>query len=296
MDSEYSSTSGCVMKVALVALLAAGGYMLFGDGSLFGGRELEEAIANNKVATHELKKELSKAEKKLVDHNALKSKAADLLVLNEKVKSRMASIAGFEVSIAEIQKDILASEKAYEDYVERYRERIRAAAKGQELDSITTVDGTTYHDVKVSNVDAAGMSIIHRNGSRRIPFKILPVEMQKHYQFDQDEALLLLKKERERRRRYDLAQALAKQPGGTSRPQEEAGRNLKNEENKRLQIEALTARILSVEHDMRNTRGKIVRESGKSISKAPQYRRQLSTLESSKRALENKIRELRASD
>jgi len=49
---------------------------------------------------------------------------------------------------------------------------------------LTTLDGTTYHDVKVTRVEADGLAITHASGAGKIEFLNLPEEVRKKYAYD----------------------------------------------------------------------------------------------------------------
>jgi len=49
---------------------------------------------------------------------------------------------------------------------------------------LTTLDGTTYRDVKVTRVEADGLAITHASGAGKIEFLNLPEEVRKKYAYD----------------------------------------------------------------------------------------------------------------
>jgi len=49
---------------------------------------------------------------------------------------------------------------------------------------ITTRDGTTYHNVEVTGVDADGICVMHSNGVAKLRFEELPEPLQKQYHYD----------------------------------------------------------------------------------------------------------------
>ena len=49
---------------------------------------------------------------------------------------------------------------------------------------ITTRDGTTYHNVEVTGVDADGIRVMHSNGVAKLRFEELPEPLQKQYHYD----------------------------------------------------------------------------------------------------------------
>ena len=49
---------------------------------------------------------------------------------------------------------------------------------------ITTRDGTTYHNVEVTGVDADGIRVMHSKGVAKLRFEELPEPLQKQYHYD----------------------------------------------------------------------------------------------------------------
>ena len=49
---------------------------------------------------------------------------------------------------------------------------------------ITTRDGTTYHNAKVTGVDPDGIRVTHASGVAKLPFEDLPDTLQKQYHYD----------------------------------------------------------------------------------------------------------------
>ena len=74
-------------------------------------------------------------------------------------------------------------------------------------------DGTRYEKVTIGRIDAVGMSVRLPSGPKTIPFQKLPQDLQRRFQFDEDEATRLREQldaaEKELARRVAEAKARA---------------------------------------------------------------------------------------
>jgi Superinfection immunity protein len=53
---------------------------------------------------------------------------------------------------------------------------------------ITTLNGTVYHDARVTTVDPDGLHVAHRFGVAKIPFEELPEDLRTKYHYDKQKA------------------------------------------------------------------------------------------------------------
>ena len=138
---------------------------------------------------------------------ARKKTSADLFEAETKNNFLGLRIAKRSQEIEEIREEITKLKVDFEDYKNQYRAFVRNAAKGTEIDHLTTLSGETYTQVRIRKVTAIGMDIRHRDGFKRIGFEELPKEFQDHYQFEMEQMLVAVQKEAEIRRLHEAAVA-----------------------------------------------------------------------------------------
>lgn len=63
-------------------------------------------------------------------------------------------------------------------------------------EDITLTDGTTYHNTKITNQDAATVTIKHSTGIAHVMISLLPKELRDKLHYDPDEARKLIERER----------------------------------------------------------------------------------------------------
>lgn len=151
----------------------------------------------------------------------------------------------------------------WEQFKTRYRNRSRAAAKGEKIDDLTTLDGQVYRGVQIREVDAVGMQVLHDGGHKRIPYELLPPALQDRFQFNQAEKETFLSWEKVNRDRHD--KEVARVQRHEARAAEEARKLKKAQEwqNKRQRIMLLQRMITAKTHEVRNLRSDLRHEQTK---------------------------------
>ncbi len=88
---------------------------------------------------------------------------------------------------------------------------------------ITTRDGTTYHNAKITAVDVDGIHVMHSNGVARLRFEDLPDALQKQYHYDAAKAAATQAAAAQQQREQEVAKA---QEGARRTAETRAGRRL----------------------------------------------------------------------
>ena len=85
-------------------------------------------------------------------------------------------------------------------------------------ETITTLDGRLYHNVKITKTDPAGINIIHASGACYIPFTNLPQIIRDAHRYDSEASSTFIAQQREAER--------ARVKGEEGRRKEEASRSV----------------------------------------------------------------------
>lgn len=152
--------------------------------------EKKKAAEEKKAAIEEQRRQArEKAKQEIAEKDAAR-KAAEEAAKEQAAAEERARIEAEEKAEQERLRqlaEIEAEEKAEAD-----REAARLAAcesyKGTKFDQLELTDGTIYKDVKVTNADAIGVSIMYEHGLKRIPFTKLPKEICERCQYDPEAA------------------------------------------------------------------------------------------------------------
>jgi len=297
-DLHPEKTKPPGVPVVRTVLIAAGlvvvlGFVFPNVGSRLGDRKLREQVSQNQQILEALRMEVERCADKLAEYERLQRMAADFEVLQAQLKQVKGVNEATREDIADITRHIRQVDVAYQKYVANYRAQVRGSAAGTRMEKFTTLDGKVYEDVTVKSVDPLGMSITHRNGSRRIPYKELPAEMQELYQFNQDEALKKLKREALRRKQYELALAAAERARAERGGKREMIPDVRESAEREEAIKQLRQAIESINSKIVVTRVKMAQEEGKKLSRAPQYRQEIEMLNNARREYEARIRKLK---
>ena len=62
------------------------------------------------------------------------------------------------------------------------------AFAAESFDTLTTTDGKTFYQVKITSTDPGGLHFMHRDGAASVPFEKLPSDIQKKYGYDPEKA------------------------------------------------------------------------------------------------------------
>lgn len=205
-----SSGRGPGVVGLLMAVLVIGGFgaiyvFVFDKELQGGGRSIQSIIRENEDEIDVLKAQIEQNKRTLADSKeaAENRKIADELTTETSaVKSRIEELSD---AMSKMVSDTVALEKEFLDYRTAYRSQIRSDAVGEKFDELSTVSGSSYSDVEIRDVTEVGISIRHRDGSKRITYEELTPEWQERFQFDPDEKAEALAREEIARQMYEKA-------------------------------------------------------------------------------------------
>ncbi|MDX1679259.1 MAG: hypothetical protein R3242_00890 [Akkermansiaceae bacterium] len=292
---EYLKGPGLIVMVLLLGVMGVLSLSgtLDSEGLLDQNEMLLDEIAIKKNRLDLLEKKISQASQELEEQDAALEELAKLDDLRLRALEIKQGNEVLRTKVASLEKGLEEVYDMFESYKDRYREAVRKSAVGTELESLTLMDGTVYREVSIRSIDALGMNIMHKRGTRRIPYKQLPEEMQQRFQFDAEQADAKLRAERERQ----LQSRLAGQQADEAAALRQVGRkrDLERQKAERLEesIEELEEAIRAIDRKLVTARRNLGRQSSKSISGAPQYRREIQGLEELKQKCQEQLRELR---
>jgi len=110
-----------------------------------------------------------------------------------RLQHRQADLAGIR---KQLQESIQAMEQEFARYQLKYRERLWAAAAGQQLGKLTTCAGHEYREVVIVRVTAVGFEIRHAEGTARVQTQDLEPALWERFQWHQTQASAQLHQER----------------------------------------------------------------------------------------------------
>jgi len=207
-----SSGRGPGVVGLLMALIVIGGFgailvFVFDEGMQGGGRSIESVIRENRDEIDSLTAQIAHNNETLESSKKTAEVAKKVDGINAQIASNKAKLAELGESVSKAIADTLAVEKEFGDYRTGYRTQVRSDAVGEKFPELTTVSGSAYAEVEVREVTEVGISIRHRDGSKRITYEELTVEWQERFQFDPKEKAEALAKEELARQMYEKAMA-----------------------------------------------------------------------------------------
>jgi len=290
---------GWAIPLAVLGVGAVSAFMIYGkvkDGKMsIGNQALQMEIEEKKQKIKELNKQISLADSRLAERRVLEEKVEKLIVMKDKLRELRESNLAAKSKLASLDKGLADTVEMFDQYKQRYRIHIRSQAAGTKMRTLTTLSGQTYQQVEIKAIGALGMNITHGEGSCRIPFKELPLEMQRVYQFNEEEADAQQKKEAELRRKRRAALEASIETAEQQNPPEVDERELRRLREERDQaIENLNAAIKNTKALISQAQANMRAEQNKTISRAPQYRLEIERLNKVLQENEARLRELRA--
>ncbi len=294
-----SSAKGPGLIGLLLALVVLGGFIVLGtltlDDQFQGGeKSLISIVRQQDQDIAHLRSELEIAQTGFTEAAGRKKIAAALIQRKAEIASLQAELGGRELLLAQTCAERDALVRTLGDYKARYRAIVRGAAKGKSFDQLECLDGNIYKQVSIREIDALGMTITHLDGTKRIPSKYLPLEMQDFYQFDAAETEKEKADEELAKKQYLLASAASQkaniEESRKNQREWEKSTNVRREQA----LSALTSSISALSDDIRKMERTIEDETQKRFSRAPQMREQLAAMQRQKAELETKLRILRS--
>ncbi|BDS05797.1 hypothetical protein NT6N_08370 [Oceaniferula spumae] len=180
--------------LALIVLVGFGTLMMVvSDDS--GGSGLNADIKAKESAIKALEGRTKHWQTAAVEYDARRKQADELESLKNKLKRKASEIPTKQAEVAAAKESIVKLNEEFEAYKEKYRIAERARAAGEKMETLTTTDGKVYEQVKVLEVTALGMKIMHKSGNTRVHYERLPTEMQDRFQFTKEAAAVIAKRE-----------------------------------------------------------------------------------------------------
>ena len=280
---------GATLSIIVVACFVMFGSLAL-DKRFAGGQDtIEYKISQNRDKLSGIKDRMAQTEAKLVRFDELEQSAAELASLQLSIQEKRDANARSRSQVDSLRDEIKYAEDSLAAHKRLYRNMVRERSVGTTMEKLLTLDGKTYHQVTIKSIGAMGMNITHRDGSRRIPFRDLPVDMQRKYMFSEEEAQAQHQKEQDLLEQRRLAQLAHQRAADQQKVEVEKKRDHEQVEEQQRQIENLRMAIDTINQRIRLTEQKINEESSKTISRAPQYREELRKLEKAKREYELRL-------
>lgn len=281
----------------LLALVVLGGFMVLGtltlDERFQGGpNTLRNTVRDQQNEIASYRGELENARRKLVEYEELERGAGEFQKLLARVRVHETNLVEKQSQRDQIRDDIAMLEQSIEDHKKQYRNMVREAARGSALGSLTTLDGETMHDVTIRQVSAIGMDVSHRDGAKRIPFDILPMDLQQRFLFDSEESKAVAEKEMLDRQILTRMELEALESNRSEALRRAAQEQADLEARNRKTISALRSRISTLATEIRSLEYEIRLEESKTLSRAPAMKQQLAEKEALMVQLENNLRSL----
>lgn len=183
--------------MALFVLIGFGVlYILVFDESLQGGEQTIESVISTEAKTLDsLKSRIAASQERMKEAETFRKTVG--LIEEESIRVGLLEKrhANLKAAAASARELVSATENDWESYKQAYRSSERSAAEGEKMEQLTTLSGTTYEKVKITDIDAVRMQIRHSNGITGIPFEELPADLQDRFQFDNKEKEIRVAKE-----------------------------------------------------------------------------------------------------
>lgn len=273
------------MLLALLVLAGFGVLFVFSfDEKLQGGKSIESIIAGQAREIDDARESISRAEKKLAQAPERLVRKSELASLGTRNQAREIETESLKTGIKTLDEELASIMRDFEAYKDKFRDKVRAEAKGEIIERLEARDGSVYQNVTIREVTPVGMNIMFDGGLKRIPYEELPAPMIDRFQFDPKQKAAAIAKEHAQRTKHEqavarVAVARAEDNAEKKRIEEEARMDAMN---RGIAVKQTRARLL--EDEIRALEEALPRENLKRLSRAPQMRVQLS----------NKRRELSA--
>lgn len=186
------------MLFALIVLIGFGGLFIMAtdDSGSYRGENIHTRIKSSKSAINDKKRAIIYWKEAAVTYDLRRQQLVDLDGVKSKVKNAISEVSRYETLVEAAKSEIVNLDQRAEDYKKEYRVSERERAIGEEVASMSTVDGKVYEKVSIRKVTALGMEIRHQNGFKRIHYQNLPDEMQDRFQFTETDAKALVETEK----------------------------------------------------------------------------------------------------
>lgn len=150
-------------------------------------RETEADAAKLRTLERRLSAMRSKWEKELLPRSGQEDLLRRLSATQEAETRRLAELAPRKASL---EADLEAVRAASAEYRAAYRRQVRAAAAGERLVELKSLNGRTYREVTIRQVTADGIDFRHADGISRLGPSELDGTWRERFQWDPEEQAL----------------------------------------------------------------------------------------------------------
>lgn len=288
------ATIGVILSLLILVFFLAFGRLAMDEQFAGGGETLESRISKNENSLERLRMKKAEYGDQMALFGEREEDAEALAELQISIQKLKEDHASMRMDKEELLDDIQTVEESYYSYRVRYRNYVRQQAVGNEFEKFVTQDGKTYEKVKIKSIDGLGMTITHRDGSKRISFENLPHELQVKYQYDKQEAVDQQRREADMNEQRRLAQVAASREAEIKNAALQQQRAQKEETERRASIKNMTLAIENLDGQIMALQEKIRRESYKSVSRAPILQEDLDKLMKTRQNYAARLRNLTA--
>jgi hypothetical protein len=289
-DDLISSSKGPGVIGTVMALVVLSGfvllYFLVFDGSLQGGGlKIESVIRDQAVEIAGLQDRLNGKTKEISVIPERQKILSELEQVTGKTRLDKSTAEELGRVISKVKTEIVETGKNFEVYQQAFHVQIRGEATGTKYPELKTVSGKTYKDVTITRVDAIGMAFTHLDGTSRVDFADLPIDLQEHFQYNPKEKELARKAEDTVAGKHleEVESALTK-----SRQEADKEQSAYNDKSEaaiailRARVTDLDQQIASVQREYDNEKSRVKGSGG--ILNSALYQKKLGNLQSARAA------------
>ncbi len=194
-----TSSRGPGLIGTLLALLVLVGFgtlyfFVFDESMQGGGKTIEAVIRDDAVVLESHKRTIESLKQRIEEGKDLKEQHEEIDRLGIRIGHGKKTIAERQAEEEALGQEIVAAEKAWEDYKDAYRASEWASARGEKYAELKTLSGDVYTDVTVTEVDHTGMRVMISSGPKTIASGDLPLDFQDRFQFSAEKKALVIEK------------------------------------------------------------------------------------------------------
>ena len=284
------------MLLALVVMAGFGLLFLFAfdDGMQGADMSIEAVIAQQAKDLNSLQSNLGVTRKSLEAQPALEVKAKQLKSATDENMVNAGKLEGLRKTEATTKETIDSISAEFEKYKNEYRAFARGQAKGEEIPKLTTLSGKVYEEVKIREVTAVGMQIRHKEGPMRIPYEDLPEDLQDRFQFDPKQKEDAIAAEANATKAHNAAVAISNEEVNQALAAQAEKDKKIAKANAKKAIVTKKAQISALRDEIQRNQRAIEIEAMKSLSRAPQMRKELALKINQLSTLQSQVTQLEA--
>ncbi|WP_035614407.1 hypothetical protein [Haloferula sp. BvORR071] len=277
--------------LALLVLVGFGTlYIFVFDEGLQGGKQtIESMIREQGTAIEIFKEDIKIANQRLEEAARLKDQGRELSDAQAKASHGEAQIDEAEAAKRAAGKAVDDANQKWEDYKAAYRTSEWGRAKGEKLGDVTSLSGTTYHDVSIREVNHTEMKITDSTGPKSIKMKDLPLALQDRWQPDEKTAVKVAGDRNKGEQDHVNSVEYATTEDRRDQKQAELDKEQMNAHKEEAAAKAASDAIPVWENSLAQQRTAIDMEKRKKLSKAPAMEARLQEMEGQARENKNSI-------